>query len=137
MLQLIASDTPSVPVETDEWFCILLLRLPAPSETAKGSAPAELGWYEPMLEQTLAQISLSAVPVQYWQEYVVLFCLLENAAYFLAFRAGKDHSMTDITPMCWGNSSAPPIWSIFPNKPSGSFKCWSRSSAPLTAPYLC
>lgn len=73
LLQLIANDTPTVPVDTDEWFCILLLRLPTPPEVQSGSVTETLGWYEPVLEETLAQRSLSAVPVQYGEEYVVLF----------------------------------------------------------------
>lgn len=73
LLQLIANDTPTVPVDTDEWFCILLLQLPTPPEVQSGSATENLGWYEPLLECILKRVSPSAIPVQYGGEYVVLF----------------------------------------------------------------
>lgn len=34
-----------------------------------------------------------------------LFCLLENAAWFLAFRSGKDQCMSDVTPHYLGGFS--------------------------------
>lgn len=73
LLQLLTNDTPTVPVDTDEWFCILLLRMPTPPELQSESAQTDLGAYEPMLEHILAQYSSDAIPVQYGREYVVLF----------------------------------------------------------------
>lgn len=73
LLQLIANDTPTVPVDTDEWFCILLLRMQPSVEAAAESVPTEPGRYEPLLESILEQLSLSAIPVQYGMEYVILF----------------------------------------------------------------
>ncbi len=73
LLQLIANDTPTVPVDTDEWFCILLLRMQPSVEAAAESVPTEPGRYEPLLESILEQLSLSSIPVQYGMEYVILF----------------------------------------------------------------
>ncbi len=64
LLQLIAKDTPTIPVDTEEWFCILLLDMQLPD--APQTAP---GQFEPLLEQ----LSPAVIPVQYGSEYVVLF----------------------------------------------------------------
>lgn len=73
LLQLLVNDTPTVPEESDQWFCILLLRLKTPVEDLSSSALEQLGRYEPVLEQILAELSPSAIPVQYGAEYLVLF----------------------------------------------------------------
>lgn len=64
LLQMIANDTPTDPVDSEEWFCILLLDIQVPD-----AAQTVPGQYELLLEQ----LSPSVVPVQYGGEYVVLF----------------------------------------------------------------
>lgn len=56
LLQLIANDTPSAAVDTEDWFCVLLLRLP--ELPIPGDAPGALGQYEPLMEDIINALSI-------------------------------------------------------------------------------
>lgn len=112
LLQLIANDTPSAAVDTEDWFCVLLLRLP--ELPIPGDAPGALGQYEPLMEDIINALSISALAVQYGTEYVVLLsgqrqALLEHYRTTLsAFLEALEQK--GLTPLCY--VSSPPVGGI-------------------------
>ena len=65
-----------------------------------------------------------------------LFCLLENAAWFLAFRSGKDQCMSDVTPHYLGDFLGQTISTSYSGIPPPSFSCWNGSFRPPIAVHL-